>query len=151
MARLRLVVVALAACRAEAAPTSGVHVPASWQALPELASAVAGAVKPEAVEAWGDPAMGCYATWIALHGGAPDPDRLLAELSKDAAGIAVTDIVKPEGAGKLSLTFERAPYKGRLRATLATDGGVAALACFWNAREPIACEQACTGVLGSLR
>ena len=150
MARLRLIVIALAACRAEAAPGSGVHVPASWRALPELAAAVSSASHASAAEAWGDPAMGCYAAWLAAKGETGDADAVLAEVQRDVPKIALTDIVKPQGAGKLALSFERAPYRGRVRATLATGGSITALACFWNEREPSACALACTGVLGSV-
>ena len=141
MARLRLGVIALVACRADAAPGSGVHVPATWQALPELAQAVASAGH--------EPAMGCYATWLTLRGAPAAPDAILAAVQHDVTGLALTDVVKPEGAGKLTFAFERAPYRGRVRATVAPDGGIAALACFWNDREPAACAVACTGVLGS--
>jgi hypothetical protein len=51
----------------------------------------------------------------------------------------------------LSLTFSRALYRGKLRATLAKDGKIAALACFWNNREPVACDQACTSMIGSMK
>jgi hypothetical protein len=51
----------------------------------------------------------------------------------------------------LSLGFDRGIYRGMLRATLAKDGGIAALACFWNQREPAACEQGCKGLVGSMK
>jgi hypothetical protein len=169
MARLRLIVIGLVACRAEAAPGSGVHVPASWRALPELAAAVASAGHASASEAWGDPAAGCYATWLAVVGAPVAADAILAEVQRDAPGITLTDLVEPQGPGKLAFAFDytalpsgsaaghsgavigdRAPYRGRVRATVAGDGAIAALACFWNDREAAACAVACTGVLGSL-
>jgi hypothetical protein len=53
-------------------------------------------------------------------------------------------------AGVLAFAFDKAPYQGRVRATL--DGKtVSALACFWNEREPAACEAACTALIGSLK
>jgi len=144
------VLLGLAACRADAAPSSGVHVPATWRAMPELAAAVASGGHAAAGEAWGDPAAGCYAAWLAVRGEAVGADAILAEVRRDAPGITLTDVVKPQGPGKLAFSFERAPYHGRVRATVASDGEIAALACFWNDREAAACALACTSVLGSL-
>jgi len=153
-------------CRSsEAGPGSGLKPPEGWAALPALATAASDAAKAghlqvDGVEAWGEPARGCYAAWIALRGagGAPDvmADQLVRGLSAEPAlaGIVVRDVEKPAPAsasGVLSLAFERAQYRGKLRATLAKDGKLAALACFWNSREPVACEQACNGLLGSMQ
>lgn len=161
-----LVVGALASCRASEAGTgSGLTPPTGWQALPSLARAATEAAKRDgitvdAVEAWGERARGCYAAWIALRGGGGAPDamaqQLVASLSADPAlvGIAVRDVIKPEpgaASGVLSFGFERGLYRGRLRATLASEGKIAALACFWNQREPVACEQACTTLIGGMR
>ena len=63
--------------------------------------------------------------------------------------------VKPDPktpeAGVLSLSFTRPPYRGKLRAPIAKTGAIAMLACFWNVREPIACEAACSQLLGSMK
>jgi hypothetical protein len=161
-----LLALALAACRSsEAGSGSGLTPPPGWTALPALATAAsdaakAGRISVDAVEAWGEPARGCYATWIALRGGGGAADVMATELVNSVraepalVGIVVRDVVKPAAGAKigvLSLTFERGIYRGKLRATLGSDGKLAALACFWNLREPIACEQACTGLLGSMR
>jgi hypothetical protein len=170
MAQLRLIIVgallALAACRASEADTgSGLTPPNGWQALPSLAKAASDAAKDaevtiDGVEAWGETARGCYAAWFALRGtgGAPDAmaQQLVTGLSADPAllGIVIRDVVKPVAgaqSGVLSLSFTRGLYRGRLRASLATDGKIAALACFWNLREPIACDQACTSMIGSMK
>jgi hypothetical protein len=173
MAQLRLIhaaVVCLAACRAsEAGPTSGLTVPAGWRALPELVTAATEASKQaklhvDGIEAWGEPSRGCYATWLAMTGerGAPDAlaERMLAELSATPAlaGISITDVVKPTvktaESGVLSLAFARPPYRGRLRAQIGGPGKTAAyavLACFWNEREPLACEAACGQLVGSMQ
>jgi hypothetical protein len=169
MAELRLIAIgllALGACRSsEAGPTSGLTPPTGWQPLPQLASAASDAAKSaritvDGVEAWGEPARGCYAAWFALRGsgGAPDAmaDQVLRGMTVDPSlfGILVHDVVKPATGAKtgvLSLGFDRGAYRGRLRANLSSDGKLAALACFWNTREPIACEQACVGLLGSMR
>ena len=160
------IVLGLGGCRAsEAGPGSGLTPPAGWQALPSLATAASEAAKSggtavDGVEAWGEPSRGCYAAWIALRGsgGAPDAmaDQLVRSLSVEPAlmGILIRDVVKPAAgatSGVLSLAFERGVYRGKLRATLAKDGKLAALACFWNFREPIACDHACNGLLGSMR
>ncbi len=178
MAGLRLiVVVAAAACRqaagaephppeagtdragagrsSEGPAHSGVTPPAGWQPLPELATAVTTAAQTAGIvidgtEAWGETAMGCYAVWLAVSGGDSTADALADQVfaGLTAEKIVVRDVVKPTGdAGKLQLVFERAPYQGRLRANLER-GHVAALACFANQREPIACDAACNTLLG---
>ena len=167
MAQLRLIaLLALAAsCRTSEAETgSGITPPAGWQALPTLAKAASDAAKDakiaiDRVEAWGETSRGCYAASFALRGsgGAPDvmAEQLVTSLSADPAvfGILIRDVQKPPAGAKtgvLTLAFERGLYRGTLRASLASDGNIAALACFWNQREPAACEQACTTLLGSL-
>lgn len=160
------VAVAASACRAsEAGPGSGLVPPSGWQPLPALATAAMDAAKGaglqlDGVEAWGETARGCYAAWLALRGasGAPDvmADQVVTSLSAEPAlaGIVVRDVIEPAAGAKtgvLSLTFQRALYHGKLRATLASDGRVEALACFWNQREPVACEQGCATLFGSTR
>ncbi len=158
--------VAAIGCRAsEANPGSGLTPPAGWQAQPALAAAATEAAKSdgvtvEASEAWADPARGCYAAWIAWTGAAGAPEKLADALvlavssEKSLEGIAVRDVAKPTpgaNAGVVSLAFERAPYRGTVRAQLTRDGHVAALACYWNQREPAACEAACSKLVGSMR
>lgn len=153
--------VAVIACRAsEAGPGSGLKPPAGWQALPTLATAATNAAKGEGVivsgaEAWGEPSRGCYGAWLALRAGSRAPDQMAEVIvASMAEEITVRDVVKPAAgatAGTLSLVFERAPYQGKLRAQLLRDGHVTLLACFWNDREPLACETACAGLLGGLQ
>jgi hypothetical protein len=149
----------------EAGPTSGLVAPAGWRALPEIASAASAAAAQAGIivggaEAWGDPARGCYGAWLSLRtgGGAPDAiaDQIVTELQAEPvlAGISVERVVKPAAgadAGVLSLAFVRPPYRGTLRAQIARGGSFAVLACFWNLREPIACETACAQLVGSMR
>lgn len=160
-----LVAIAAGACgKAEAVPPPPVQPPATWHALDELASAVAEAAKADgasvdAAAAWGEPAMGCYATWLALHGAAASPETMANELvghlpiDPKLVGIAVSDVVLPAAGadrGVLSLSFAHPPYQGRVRAQLSSDGTIAALACFWNDREPVACSEGCTKLIGSM-
>ena len=166
LSALGLLAIGAVACRSsEAGPTSGLTPPAGWQALPQLASAASEAAKTgriavDGVEAWGEPARGCYAAWFALRGGGGAPEAMADQLVRGLAvepalfGILVHDVVKPAKdakTGMLSLGFSRGAYRGNLRANLSSDGKLVALACFWNMREPIACEQACTGLVGSMR
>lgn len=152
------------ACRAsEAGPTSGLTAPVGWQALPELASAAGDAAKQanitvDGVEAWGEPARGCYAAWLGIRGGGGAPsavaDPMITSLTTELPGLIVTDVVKPAvnaDAGVLSLAFTRPPYRGRVRAAIAKSGAIGVLACFWNLREPIACAAACNGLVGSMK
>jgi hypothetical protein len=163
MAQLRLMLVVLAACTADAAPGSGVPIPpgvtppfapptgsavtppAGWMPLPQLASAAKAQIDGASADAWGEPAMGCYAATLAFAQRGTTK-ALLADVQK---AVTIHDVVAPTTrAGVLALSFDKAPYKGRVRATL--DGKtVNALACFWNEREPAACEAACTALIGS--
>lgn len=133
------------------AAASGLTAPAGWQALPEVARAAADAAKGEgltvATEAWGETARGCYAVWLSLAGGGASVEHVLAGLA--AEKLEPTDLVNPDGAGIVAFAFARPPYTGRMRARIA-EGRVTALACFANQREPVACEAACTTVLGGL-
>jgi len=172
-----LCVVLLIACRGDkpagggagsatngsAAAKSGLVPPVGWQAVPQLAATVKEEATGTSVlgsEAWGDLARGCYAAWIALRGRGDSVDKMADQLLQSVAtepalaGIAVRDVVKPTAGaeqGVLSLSFERALYHGKLRATLVRDGRIAALACFWNQREPTACGQTCTQLIGTMR
>jgi len=145
-----LAIVALAACaiaggdaRADGPPAP----PASWRALPKVAAAIADGAKADGVAieaslAWGDPARGCFATWLALRGSGPaTADQVVSSL----AGMQLHDVVA--SAGAVALAFQRAPFRGVLRATLDGDA-VRALACFGDGREPVACEAACATMIG---
>jgi len=158
MAGLRVIAaVALAGCAAaDAQPTaaSGIKPPAGWVTLAAAATAArmatgARGVTVDGAEAWGEPAKGCYALWIAFHGG----NATAAELSREildglaAEHITVTQETAPEGM--LALGLERSPYQGGLRARL-FDGRVTALACVANRREPATCVAACKTLLGAL-
>lgn len=170
--------VALVACSAAGAdPAGSSHErgarPAGWKQLPAIAAAVeAGArgdgVVVDAVDAWGEPAVGCYAVWLALHGGTSDSrvlaDQILVGLARvgqrppeiaggarpaqaPPAAIAVGELTMPSAPeGVLAFAFTRAPYRGRVRAQLG-HGRIAATACFANQREPGACDAPCASVL----
>ena len=148
MALVRLVaLLALASCGRASGDTgsaSGLAPPAGWRALPEVAAAIGTKAELDGVEAWGDPARGCYAVWIAARGGGDLVGELLAALAADK--IATTDVVKRSGT--LAFTLERGAYRGQVRAQI-DDRSVSALACYHNLREPAACESACAAFLGA--
>jgi hypothetical protein len=164
MADVRLIAIAVVvlgagACgQAGAAPGSGITAPAGWQVMPDLAVAAKDALGKSVVvdgaEAWGEPAMGCYGVWLAVQAAGEAgaiAEQVVVGFAASELRIAVRDVVVPSGPeGVLALTFERAPYRGRLRARLGGER-IVALACFANQREPIACEAACTSLLGALR
>jgi len=134
---------------------SGIAPPVGWTSLPEIATAVGAAARAEGVtvdgaEAWGEPAMGCYAAWVGLHGEGATSQQVMQGL--EAAKLTLTDVVKPElgDDGLITLAFERAPYRGHLRVRVAAPA-LTMLACFANDREPAACELACTPLLGALK
>jgi hypothetical protein len=151
---------ALAACgRAGAAPdqASGLTPPAGWQVLPPIAAAARAAlgagVQVDGADAWGEPAMGCYAVWLAFRaaGGAEAIGQQVVAgftAAKPGDKMIVKSVAAPSGdEGVLTLAFERGDHRGRLRARLG-GGRIAALACFANQREPLACEAACNTFLG---
>ena len=162
MANLRLIAAGalLAGCaRADAEPP-GIAVPETWEKLPALAEGVRGAlvVNPKieviAADGWGDRAMGCYAIRLEVRGpgtAAAIAEQIVTGFAAESA-IKVRDVVKPPpgGAGVFALRFEKAPYRGKLRAQLGP-GTIDAVACFANQREPRACEIACDGVLGGIK
>jgi hypothetical protein len=151
MVGVRLILVGLAACGSAAAQPeqrSGVQAPAGWQVLPAVASAArmaasATGVVVDGAEAWGEPAMGCYAVWLALAGSSDGDLALQIEIGLQAEKITVTDVRSGDVA---AMTVERAPFRGELRAK-ASEHGVSALACFANQRERAACEATCAGLL----
>jgi hypothetical protein len=154
MAGRRLIAVLAAGCgaaNAQPEQRSEIKPPAGWQALPAIASAArmtanaAGTSVVEGAEAWGEPAMGCYAIWIALAGDTGEDLAEQIQASLTAEKITVTD-VKP--GDTTAMTVERAPYRGRLLAR-GDDGKLSVLACFANDRERSACEAACTTVLSA--
>ena len=117
----------------------------------------------DSADAWGDPALGCYAVQLAIHGGAADSGAIatqivdglgggVAGLSGSAGGaskLSFSEVVRPsDGSEVLSFTFARAPYHGRLRARLGA-GRIAALACFGNQRDPARCDATCGRMLQS--
>ena len=165
---LRLTAIAVAACRtAGADPTpvaESVHAPspasaaprvvhpATWRVLPAVATASAGAVAGAGItvdiaDAWGDPAMGCYAVWLALRGATDAPAALADQVIAGLTGLAPSAIARPSAPeGTLGFAFARPPFRGQARVRLAT-GRISAVACFGNDREPAACTADCTGVL----
>jgi hypothetical protein len=95
MGLLRVTAVALVACSAAgadpaAAPSSVAH-PAGWKQLPAVAATVGAAAKADgvaidSVDAWGEPAHGCYAVWLELHGGTSDAPALAEQVLAGMAG-----------------------------------------------------------------
>lgn len=159
---LALVGLATTSCRAAEADSppvvataSGIAPPAGWIVLPALSAAARAAIglgyAVDGVEAWGDPARGCYATWFATRGGGSAralASELVASFTGDAA---LTEVALPTtDPGVVRASFSRAPYRGRLRARVATDR-LEAIACFANQREPVACAAACDALLGAIR
>jgi hypothetical protein len=163
-----------------ASPGGSAH-PQGWKQLPAVAAAVGAAAKADgvtidSVDAWGESAHGCYAVWLDLHGRTGDAPRLADQIvagvsragaARDAAAarvsrsresaagwrseIVVSELVKPtEPVGVLAFTFTSLPYRGRVRAQLGK-GRIAAVACFANEREPLACSATCAQVLEGAR
>jgi hypothetical protein len=180
-----MIPIALVACNAAgAAPTpgSGPH-PMGWKQLPAIARAVGAAatadgVTVDAVDAWGEPARGCYGVWLELRGGSAEApalaDQILGGLPVGTASrtrpgepgaprpaetpeiveiveiVEINDLRRPSGPdGVLAFQFARPPFRGRVRARLG-HGRITATTCFFNQREPAACDAVCTGVLDAV-
>jgi hypothetical protein len=161
--RVILMLAALGACgqagadgSAKASPPAG-KVPAGWKSLPALGTAAQKAAAAEGVtveggEAWGDPAMGCYAVWLALGNASGDAGAIARQVIDGlaAAKVETSEVSAPTGdEGVLALRFGQGNLKGRMKAKLGS-GKIAALACFANQREPKSCEAACTTMLGAI-
>ena len=154
MADLRLIIVlALVACAdADAQPPPAIKAPAGWSAQPAIATAAKTALgkNVDGVEAFGEPAMGCYSVWMAVRGSGKATELAEQLVKSFDKRVVIKDLVKPTAdEGVLSLVFEHTPVKGRLRARIGK-GKIVALACWANQREPAACDQACTTLLGAL-
>lgn len=162
MADLRLIAVLLVACADAGAqpPVPSPKPPTGWTPQPAIVTAAKDALGKKAtiegIEAFGEPAMGCYSVWMAVRasGKATElADQLVKGLTEPdkKRKIEIKDVVKPtaEEEGVLALSFETPPYSGRLRARLGK-GRITALACWSAQREPVACAQACTIMLGAL-
>jgi hypothetical protein len=158
MADLRLIALCAFACTDAGAqpPASGIKAPPGWTAQPVIAAAAKetlGKTVVDGLEAFGDPAMGCYSVWMSVRGsgGAKElAEQLVKGLAGDKRKVDIKDVVKPTAdEGVLAFAFEAAPFKGRLRARLGK-GKIVTLACWSAPREPRACEQACTLLLGAL-
>jgi hypothetical protein len=153
----------ITACAPADAQPPAIEPPPGWTPQPAIAAAAkaaAGKQTVDGVEAFGEPAMGCYMLWMSLRGTGSAKDvaeQLIASLAKPASTdpkaakpqrtLAIDDVVKPTAdTGVLSLAFTSPPYEGRMRVRLG-GGKLVTLACFANQREPLACATACTAVL----
>jgi hypothetical protein len=128
MGLLRVTAVALVACSAAGAdpagaPSSVAH-PEGWKQLPAMAAAVGAAAKADgvtidAVDAWGEPAHGCYAVWLELHGGSAEApalaDQVLAGIThgagpRDGAAASSNAASSNAGASNAAKTRSTAPW-----------------------------------------
>lgn len=156
--RRALWVFALVGCGSAGAQpdrVSGLVAPAGWQRLePAETAAKLAATAPnvevDGVQAWAEPALGCYALWLSLRGSGGDAEAIARDVVAGLTAAKFTIDDKPVAEGILELGIERAPYRGRLRARLG-EGRLAGVACVANQREPSACEAGCASLLGALR
>lgn len=151
-------VLGMAACNSATAQpdrASGITPPPGWQRLEaaETAARLAATapdIEVTGVQAWAEPARGCYALWLSLRGSGGDPEAIARDVAVGLTAAKFTVGDKPVVDGLLELAIERAPYRGRLRARLG-DGTLAGVACVANQREPAACEAGCKSLLGAIR
>jgi hypothetical protein len=146
-------------------PALAAALPADWVPLPTVAAAALAAAREvpgvsAGAAAWGDPAAGCYLLATELRGA--HRDRLRAVLDRmgwhlDAQAVMhawqvpATDVDPAELTGRLTV----GGLTGAVRGLVSFDGralpraGLAA--CFYNPREPRACEAACAQLLPQLQ
>lgn len=161
MADVRLIALLLVACAdADAQPPAPkLTPPPSWKPQPGMAAAAKAALDKtpvDSIEAFGEPAMGCYSLLMTGRASGKATEmaeqlvRGLTDDKKQKRKLEIKDLVKPTAdEGVVSLRFETPPYQGRLRARLG-QGKLVALACWSSQREPAACEQVCTTILGAV-
>jgi hypothetical protein len=146
-------------------PGLAAALPADWIALPTVADAARTAateVRDVATRtaAWGDPAAGCYLLAVEVRGARRDRlrtvlDRLGWQLDAQAVmhawQVPAVDVEPAELTGRLTV----GGLTGAVRGLVSFDGrslpraGLAA--CFYNDRQPVDCEAACTLLLPQLQ
>jgi hypothetical protein len=138
------------------APASWVRLPAVETAAGAAAAGIAGAVTT--IEAWGDPAAGCYAIGIdsrgtRAEGVAASANRLVAELAP--LGVAADAFTKPvlEPVDE-SVAISLGELAGAMRVRIYRDAAgvpqAMALACASNPREPERCKVQCDGLFAQM-
>jgi hypothetical protein len=155
IAVLALLAASCGSAGAQPDQASGLTPPASWIRLePAETAAKLAAAAPDitvtGAQAWGEPALGCYALWMSLRGGGGDAETIAGDVIAGLGMARFTVTEQPVTDGLLELGLERAPYKGRLRVRVG-DGQVAGVACVANQRDPAACEAGCKALLGAIK
>ena len=143
--------------RMRVAPSAGwVRLRAVEAAAGEAAAGIAGAVTT--IEAWGDPAAGCYAIGIDSRGTRAEGigasvDRLVGELAP--LGVAPGAIPRPAmGTVDEQVPITLGELAGAVRVRLYRDAAgvpqAMALACASNPREPERCKIQCDGLFAQM-
>jgi hypothetical protein len=175
-----IALIAIAACDASAQPAAAppavaaptaiqpalaAALPAEWVPLPTVAAAATigtAEVKGVTVDAaaWGDPAAGCYVLAVDVRGAHRDRLRAVvdrmgwhldAQAVMHAWQVPATEVDPGEITGRLTV----GSLTGAVRGLVSFDArglpraGLAA--CFYNDREPRACESACAQLLPQLQ
>lgn len=127
-----------------------------WIRLPTAEAAAREAIEQEPptateIEAWGDPAAGCYAIAVASRGGSTESsartiERFAAQLAP--LGVEATALPKPtRGVVDAKLPIATRDLTGTLRVRMYPGADqrpqLVALACAGNAREPERCKGQC--------
>lgn len=135
-----------------------VVIPSDWRPLEAPAEAArAAAGRALTVRSWGETGLGCFVTVVEVTGARAEPlAKVAAELQTTLAGLlSVEGWTFVDGAvGEVTATISQPPLRGALRGRLqASAAGVphaAVAACFYNEREPVRCQTACTALLAGL-
>jgi len=153
-------------------PGHGVDVPTGWTEQPAIAEAAVAAAKqalaPDAAvhaHAWAEPARGCYLAIVEAHGTRrEDLLKVIEQLQAGLGDIELADWTTSPDAedqaeinARFTTTVGDAPsvaMAGRIRVHLARDRQrfphAVAAACFYNDRQPAACDDACAPLLSML-
>lgn len=140
-----------------------VVIPSDWKPLGApaeagRAAAGAGAAGRDAtVRSWGETGLGCFVTVVEVGATRAEPlAKVAAELQLtlgtllDVEGWAFVDGPIGEVTAELAQPPLRGALRGRLRANAAGVPHAAVAACFYNEREPVRCQTACTELLAGL-
>jgi hypothetical protein len=137
--------------------------PGEWQRLPGVetaAAAAAGEIKAATteIEAWGDPAAGCYAIAIDARGAiAESVDASLSRLGAALAPLGVDAKAMPKAVKdvadvELAIATGALTGTARIRMLRGPDRRPqgAALACAGNPREPARCKLQCDALFAQM-
>jgi hypothetical protein len=146
-------------------PALAAAMPTEWVPLPTIAAAATAATADVAgvtvgAVAWGDPAAGCYVLAADVRGAHRDRLRTVldrmgwhldAQAVMHAWQVPATDVDPAELTGRLTVGSLTGAVRGLVSFDARALPRAGLAACFYNDREPKACEAACAQLLPQLQ